>query len=378
VAWEERGYAPPMMEVAFADLGRGVAVDRDVLDDALARVLDSGRFVLGQEVASFERELATALGASHAVGVASGTDAIELALRALGVGPGDEVVTQANTCVPTVAAIARAGATPVLCDADAETAALDPASLEAAVGSRTRAIVPVHLYGQIGPMEEVRRIADGAGAAVVEDCAQAIAASLGGRPAGTLGDAAAFSFYPTKNLGALGDGGAVLTADDGTAERLRMIRTYGAAPGGELPLAGVNSRLDELQAALLRARLPLLAERTERRRAIAARYAEALEGSAAPPLRVLPGREHARHLFVVRSSDREAFRAALAERGVGTLVHYDRAIHQFDAYAELAGGPVPLATAERLGAEVVSLPLYPELSDAEVEYVASSAAEAAR
>ena len=375
----ERGYAPPMMEVAFANLGRAVAADRDELDAAVARVLASGRFVLGDEVAGFERELPAALGAAGpAIGVASGTDAIELALRGLGVGPGDEVVTQANTCVPTVAAIARSGATPVLCDADPETAMIDPGSLEAAVGPRTKAAVPVHLYGQVGPVEEVARIAEAAGAAMVEDCAQALGASCDGRAAGSFGDAAAFSFYPTKNLAALGDGGAVLASDPEVAQRVRMLRVYGGGKDGGHPLAGVNSRLDELQAAVLRARLPKVAERGERRRAIAAHYLDALADSAAAPLRVLPDREHAWHLFAVRAPDRERFRARLRDRGVGTLVHYDHAIHQLQAFAALGAGPVPLEGAETLAREVVSLPLYPELSDAEVEYVASSAADAAR
>ena len=365
-----------MMEVAFADLGRGVAADRDALDAAIARVLDSGRFVLGDEVAALERELAGALGAAHAVGVASGTDAIELALRAIGAGPGDEVVTQANTCVPTVAAIARTGATPVLCDADPETAAIDLGSLEAAVGPRTRAVVPVHLYGQICPVDDVRRIAEAAGAGVVEDCAQAAGASFAGRPAGRFGDAGAFSFYPTKNLAALGDGGAVVAGDE-VAERIRMLRVYGADPGGGHPLAGVNSRLDELQAAILRARLPGLAARAERRRAIARHYLDALDASSVRPLRVLPDREHAWHLFVVRAPDRGRYRAALADRGIGTMVHYERPIHRLEAFAGLGDGGVGLAGAERLAAEVVSLPLHPELSDAEVEYVAGSAADAA-
>ena len=367
-----------MMEVAFADLGRTVAAERADLDAAVARVLDSGRFVLGEEVAAFESELSARLGGGHAVGVASGTDAIELALRALGVGPGAEVVTQANTCVPTVAAIARAGATPVLCDADPETGAMDAASLEGAIGPRTEAIVPVHLYGQVGPIEEIARIADAAGAAVVEDCAQALGATLRGRAAGTLGRAGAFSFYPTKNLGALGDGGAVATVDPELADRLRMLRVYGANSAGTHPLPGVNSRLDELQAAILRSRLATLEARNARRTQIAGHYTEALADSRAMPLGVLPDRDHAWHLFVVRSPDRDAFRDALAARGIGTLVHYPRAIHQVDAYSELGSGPVPLDGAEQLAAEVLSLPLYPELADAEVEYVAATAGELAR
>ena len=365
------------MEVSFADLGRAVAADRAALDEAAARVLDSGRFVLGDEVAGFESELAASLGAGHAVGVASGTDAIELALRGLGVGPGDEVVTQANTCVPTVAAIVRAGATPVLCDADEETGTLDVTSLEAAVGPKTRAIVPVHLYGQVGPIDEVIAIAEAAGAVVVEDCAQAIGAAIRGRAAGTLGDAGAFSFYPTKNLGALGDGGCVVTADDGLVDRLRMLRVYGAADDG-CDLEGVNSRLDELQAAILRVRLTTLDERNARRREIADHYRDALMDSAAAPLDLLPDREHAWHLFVVRVAERERYRERLAERGVGTLVHYPRAIYQHEAYSRLGSGQVPLGGAQRLAAEVLSLPLYPELSDAEVEYVAATAGELAR
>jgi dTDP-3-amino-3,4,6-trideoxy-alpha-D-glucose transaminase len=366
-----------MMEVAFADLGRGVAAERSALDEAAARVLESGQFVLGDEVRAFESELAAWTGSPEAIGVASGTDAIELALRGSGIGRGAEVITQANTCVPTVAAIVRAGATPVLCDADESTGALDLASLEAAIGPRTRAIVPVHLYGQIGPIEEVLELAAGARAVVVEDCAQAIGASLRSRAAGTWGDAGAFSFYPTKNLAALGDGGAIVTGDAELAERLRMLRVYGGRDGHSM-LEGVNSRLDELQAALLRARLGVLAERNARRERIARHYREALEGTSAQPLRLLPGRDHAWHLFVVRTMDRRVFREKLAERGVGTLVHYPRAIHQHEAYGWLASDRVPLGGAQRLAAEVVSLPLYPELSDAEVEYVATTAGELAR
>jgi dTDP-4-amino-4,6-dideoxygalactose transaminase len=364
-----------MMEVAFADLGRAVAAEREALDAAFAGVLDSGRFVLGDQVDGFERELAAFTGAAEAIGVASGTDAIELALRGLGVGKGDEVITQANTCVPTVAAIMRTGATPVLCDADPETALMDPASLEGAIGPRTGGIVPVHLYGQMCAMDAILPLAEAVGAAVVEDCAQAVGAMLGGEHAGTIGDAGAFSFYPTKNLAALGDGGSVIASSPELIERLRMLRVYGAGPRHRL--AGVNSRLDEVQAAILRLRLERVAAGNARRVEIADHYTEALAGTGARPLARNQSGEHVFHLFVVRVPDRDRFRADLAERGVQTLVHYPHAVHQLHAYGELADGPVPLAEAERLAAEVVSLPLYPELSDAEVEYVASTTASVA-
>ncbi len=334
-------------------------------------MLGSGRFVLGEQVDGFEREFATFSGATEAIGVASGTDAIELALRGLGVGKGDEVITQANTCVPTVAAILRTGATPVLCDADPRTALMDPESLAGAIGPRTGAVVPVHLYGQMCDMEAILALAEPAGAAVVEDCAQAVGATLGGRHAGTLGDAGAYSFYPTKNLAALGDGGSVIASSAELIERLRMLRVYGAGPRHRL--AGVNSRLDEIQAAILRLRLARVEEGNRRRAEIARHYTEALAETSAPPLACLPGREHAFHLFVVRVPDRDAFRSAMSEHGVETLIHYPHAIHQLHAYRELGRRPGAACQAERLAAEVVSLPLYPELSDAEVEYVASTA-----
>lgn len=339
----------------------------------MGTVVDSGRFVLGEQVASFESEFASFSGAADAIGVASGTDAIEVALRGLGIGRGDEVVTQANTCVPTVAAIVRTGATPVLCDVEPDTALLDPRSLEGSLSARTRAIVPVHLYGQICEMQPIRKLAESVGAVIVEDCAQAVGAKLRGRHAGTIGNAGAFSFYPTKNLGGLGDGGAVIADDPKLSERVRMLRVYGAGAVGH-PLAGVNSRLDELQAAILRLRLERLADGNLRRLEIADHYTSTLADTGARPLTRLADRQHVFHLFVVRVRDRDRYREALAERGIGTLVHFPFAVHQLSAYSELAAGPVSLAFSEQLCGQIVSLPLYPELSDAEVEYVASTAA----
>jgi dTDP-4-amino-4,6-dideoxygalactose transaminase len=361
------------LDVAFIDLGRETAELRPALDEAVGRVLASGRYILGEENRLFEAELAGWNGSAHAAGCASGTDAIELVLRALDIGPGDEVVTQANTCVPTVAAIERAGATPVLCDVEAETGTIDPASLEQELSPRTRAIVPVHLYGQCGDMDAVLQAAGPI--PVIEDCAQAAGAELHGRRAGTMGVAGTFSFYPTKNLGAAGDGGAVVTDDAGLAERIRLLRMYGQVSREEHVARGVNSRLDELQAALLRVKLPHVDAWNERRRAIAAAYDEALADGPVKPLAELPGRRHAYHLYVVQTPERDAFRRALAGLGIETLVHYARPVHRHPAYTHLAHGS--LGSSERLAERVVSVPLYPELTDAEVEHVAASLGRAA-
>jgi dTDP-3-amino-3,4,6-trideoxy-alpha-D-glucose transaminase len=355
------------VRVPFLDLSRAVAASRGELEAALGRVLDEARFVLGPPVEAFEWAFADWCGAAHAVGVASGTDALALALRAAGVGPGDEVVTAASTCVPTVAAIEAAGATPVLADVDPVSRTLDPESAAAAITARTRALVPVHLYGRCADMAALRALAAEHGLAVVEDAAQAHGATHGDRRAGTLGDAAAFSFYPTKNLGALGDAGAVVTDDPALADRVRMLRSYGERERYDSVESGTNSRLDTLQAAALLARLPGLDAANERRRRLAARYTEGLAGLGLElPDDAAGG--HAFHLYVVAVPERDGFRAALAERGVDTLVHYPRAVHEHPAYGHLAR-PGELEISERLAREVVSLPLYPELTDAEAEAV---------
>jgi dTDP-4-amino-4,6-dideoxygalactose transaminase len=365
----------PRLTVPFADLGRGVAADREEIDAAIARVLDSGWYVLGAEGEAFEAELAAWLGAGHAVGVASGTDAIELALRALDIGPGAEVVTQANTCVPTVAAIERTGATAVLCDVEPAAGTMDPESARGALTARTRALIPVHLYGQCADMDPLLDL----GVPVVEDCAQAHGATYHGRVAGTMGALGALSFYPTKNLGALGDGGAVVTGDPALAERLRSLRQYGQADRYHHVERGVNSRLDELQAAVLRVRLARLEVGNARRAAIAERYDAALAGADGfVPLARLEGHGHAHHLYVGRAPAREELQSALAERGVQTLVHYPQPVHGHAPYAALGDGPVSLAVAEGLAAEVLSLPLFPELTDDEVAHVAEAVGAAAR
>jgi dTDP-4-amino-4,6-dideoxygalactose transaminase len=361
------------MQIRFADLKRTTEPLRGELDAAVARVLDSGWYVLGEEGRAFEAEFADFVGTRYAVGVASGTDAIELALRALGVGPGDEVVTQANTCVPTVAGIERTGATPVLCDVESEGATMDIESLRAVIGLDTKAIIPVHLYGQCADVDAILELAGDI--PVVEDCAQAHGAELRGRAAGTMGALGCFSFYPTKNLGALGDGGAVTTNDERLAERLCLVRQYGQADRYQHVERGVNSRLDELQAAILRAKLPHLRGWNERRRAIARAYDNAVDGTEVRPLARLPERVHAFHLYVVAVPDREIFQSRMSDAGVGTLVHYPEPVHGHPPYRQLGESPADLGVAERLSRHIVSLPLYPELRAAEVEHVARSAAD---
>jgi dTDP-4-amino-4,6-dideoxygalactose transaminase len=363
--------------VPFANFQRAVEAIRSDLDIAVDRVLSRGWFLLGEEGSSFESEFAAWCGARHAVGVASGTDAIELALRALGIGHGAEVITQANTCVPTVAAIERAGATPMLCDIEPEAATMDPESLSNALNPRTAAIIPVHLYGQCAAMDAILAIASRQGIPVIEDCAQAHGAEFDGHPAGTMGLFGCFSFYPTKNLGALGDAGVVVTNDGGLAERLRLLRHYGQADRYRHVAPGVNSRMDELQAAILRVKLPRLDGWNARRNEIAAVYRKALDGTVARPLRLLPKGKHVFHLFVVDTPERERFQRSLHERDVATLIHYPLPIHRQEPYRYL-GGAVPLAVSEQLSERVLSLPIFPELTDEEVATVAEAASEAAR
>jgi dTDP-3-amino-3,4,6-trideoxy-alpha-D-glucose transaminase len=353
------------LNVVFLDLARLAEATADETRDAVQAVMSSGRVILGPEVLAFERAWAETCGVGHAVGVGSGTDALEVALRAFGVGPGDEVVTQANTRPPTASAIARTGARVVLCDVDEATGRIDIESLQAALSERTRAVVPVHLYGQCADVAALRAVLP-AGVRVLEDCAQAHLASYDGRPAGAVGDAAAWSFYPSKNLGALGDAGAVTTDDPVLAERMRDIRQYGAFGESAAPGFGMNSRLDELQAAVLLRRLAHLPGWTSRRREIAAVYRDALQGTRLAPLELDPGAEHAYHLFVVRSAERDEVRSRLLERGVQTLVHYAAPLHRLPAFAASVATPVPLPHSEALCDQVLSLPLNPLLSDAEV------------
>ena len=340
--------------------------DAPAVRAAIDRVIERGWFILGPELSAFEQEFAAASGARHAVGVGTGTDAIALTLRALGIGPGDEVVTSPLSAAYSALAILMAGATPVFADISPDRLTLDPAACEAAITSRTAALLPVHLYGQPADMPAFEAIARRHDLALVEDACQAHAASSAGRPVGTFGAAGAFSFYPTKNLGALGDAGAVITNDAALAEKIGRLRNGGQTDRYRHVEFGVNSRLDEMQAAVLRARLPLLPAWTARRRELAARYRRALEGaSIVVPPECDPG--HAYHLFTVRSSDRQGFQTALTASGIETLVHYPIPIPRQDAFAFLSPAACPVA--DRVCAEICSLPLHPFLSDADVDTV---------
>jgi dTDP-3-amino-3,4,6-trideoxy-alpha-D-glucose transaminase len=343
--------------------------DAAAVRGAIDRVLERGWFVLGPEVEAFEAEFAAASGAAHAVGVGTGTDAIALALRALGIGAGDEVVTSPLSAAYSALAIVMAGARPVFADIDPARLTLDARQAERAITPRTKAILPVHLYGQPADMAALAAVAARHGLAIVEDCCQAHLATAGGRPVGTIGVAGAFSFYPTKNLGALGDGGAVVTNDRALADRVRRLRNGGQTDRYHHESFGVNSRLDEMQAAILRVRLPRLVDWTARRRALAAKYRAALTNSGVDvPPEVDAG--HVYHLFVVRCGERAALQAHLASRGIETLIHYPVPIPRQPAFASTASAECP--DAERACAEVLSLPLSPALGDADADEVVAA------
>jgi dTDP-3-amino-3,4,6-trideoxy-alpha-D-glucose transaminase len=357
------------MRVPFMSLGPGP----DALDvrAAIDRVIARGWFILGPEVEAFEAEFAAVSGARHAVGVGSGTDALALALRGLGIGPGDEVITSPLSAAFSALAIRMAEATPVFVDLDPLRLTVDPAAVEAAITPRTRALMPVHLYGQAADMPALQAIASRHRLAMIEDACQAHAATSAGRPVGTFGECGAFSFYPTKNLAALGDGGAVITNDAALAARLKRLRNGGQSDRYHHPEFGVNSRLDEIQAAILRARLPHLAGWTAARRELAAQYRRALAGTAVVvPPECDPG--HVYHLFVVRTEARDGFLDHLAARGVGALVHYPIPVPRQGAFAPSAA-TCPIA--DRVCAEVCSLPLHPRLDDAGLAVVAAAVAE---
>ena len=341
------------------------------IDAAVLKVLDSGWYIRGAEVEAVEEEFAAHAGAAHAIGVASGTDALVVALSALGVGPGDEVITVSHTAVPTVSAIEQTGATPVFVDIEPACFTLDPERIEAMLTPRTKALVAVHLYGQPADMDAIMAVAGRHGLKVVEDCAQAAGAIYGSQGVGAIGDAGCFSFFPTKNLGTFGDGGMVITADGRLAERMRGVREYGWDGDKISQFPGLNSRLDELQAAIVRVRLRHLNGDNDRRRQVADFYDRALAGADIRlPVR-RPAARHVFHLYVVRHSARDALRAFLKERGIAAAVHYEMPVHLQPAYrGRLPAGP--LEHTERAALEVLTLPVYPELTQAELEKVAEA------
>ncbi len=358
--------------IPFVDLHPQVASLRPAIDAAIARVLDSGWFILGPEVAAFEKELAAALGASHAVAVANGTDAIQLALEAKGIGPGDEVITSTLTAAFTGLAILRTGATPVFADVDAATLNLDTGSVADRITAATKALVPVHLYGHPVELDPVLSLVAQYGLVVVEDACQAHGARYEGQTVGTIASLGALSFYPTKNLGAFGDGGAVLAADADDAARLRQLRNGGQKDRYSHDLSGINSRLDEMQAAILRAKLGHLDAWNERRRQLAALYNEELRGASVVLQHEQPYARAVNHLYVIRHKRRDALVTALAAEGIQALIHYPVPLHLQGAFRHLGGKPGDSPVAEQACGEILSLPLYPELGDAQVRQVAAA------
>ncbi|HYP25693.1 MAG TPA: DegT/DnrJ/EryC1/StrS family aminotransferase [Blastocatellia bacterium] len=358
------------MKVPFGDLRRQYEGMRERIDEAIRGVLNRGWFILGAEVESFEREFADYLGARHAIGVGSGTEAIHLALVAAGVRPGDEVITAANTCVPTVSAISFAGAVPAPVDVDEVSYNLDPGKLEAAITGRTRAILPVHLYGQAADMAPILEIGRRSRIPVIEDAAQGHGAGYKGARLGTFGGMGCFSFYPSKNLGAFGDAGAVVTDDDELALKLKRLRNYGEERRYHHSSKGFNSRLDEIQAAILRVKLPELDRWNARRREIASFYdREIMNPQVRKPVELGYG-HHNYHLYVIRCARRDELQRHLADAGVSTLIHYPVPFHLQEAYRDLNKKPGDYPAAESCANEVLSLPIFPELSDEEARYVA--------
>jgi dTDP-4-amino-4,6-dideoxygalactose transaminase len=355
----------PGTVVPFSDLGAMVREQRDDLDAAWAQIVDASAFVGGAAVERFERGWAAACGTRFAVGVGNGTDAIAITLRALGIGRGDEVIVPANTFVATVEAVVLAGATPRFVDVDARTLLVTPELVEAAVGPRTVAVIPVHLYGNVADVEGVCRVAARAGIAVIEDAAQAHGATLEGRHAGSFGIAGTFSFYPGKNLGAFGDGGAVVTDDPWLAARIRSIADHGRADGKRYlhPLVGTNSRLDGLQAAILSTRLGALPRWNAARAALAETYARHLPPSLAL-VQAGPRVHSSWHLAVIQAQDRVGLRRSLTRSGVETGIHYPVACHQQEAYSQWSPGPLPVA--EAAAERIVSLPMFPHMRQEQV------------
>lgn len=357
------------MKVPFLDLGAAYLELKPDIDAAIVRVLDSGWYILGPEIEAFEAEYAAYCEAGHAIGLANGLDALHLALLAMGVGPGDEVIVPSNTYIATWLAVSQCGAAPVPVEPVEATYNIDPARIEAAITQRTKVILPVHLYGQPADLDPILTIARQHGLRVLEDGAQAHGARYKGRRIGAHGDAVAWSFYPGKNLGALGDGGAVTTNDPELADRIRVLRNYGSRVKYVNEVKGFNSRLDPIQAAVLRVKLRVLDEWNARRRGIAQRYLEGLTGSRLVLPQVPEWAEPVWHLFVVRHPERDALVKRLNEADVGTLIHYPVPPHLQTAYSERGFGVGAFPVVERMAGEVMSLPMGPQMAAESVEVI---------
>ena len=362
--------------IPFLDLKSPYLELKAELDEAIARVVSSGWFILGPEVDAFEAEYAAYCRAAHCVSVANGLDALHLALRAMDVGPGDEVIVPSNTYIATWLAVSQCGATPVPVEPDERTFNIDPARIEAAITPRTKVILPAHLYGQPANMDEILAIARKHGLRVLEDGAQAHGAWYKGQRLGAHGDAVAWSFYPGKNLGAMGDGGAVTTNDQQLADRIRVLRNYGSRVKYVNEVQGYNSRLDPLQAAILRVKLAHLDEWNERRRAIAERYQSGLAGCGLTLPQVPEWADPVWHLYVVQHPQRDALQQALADAGVGTLIHYPIPPHRQQAYEEMGSGQGAFPLAERMAVQVLSLPMGPHLATDQFESVITATRKA--
>lgn len=358
-----------MKSVPFLDLGKLHGAIREQLDEAYRRVVDSGHFIMGPELEAFEAEFARFSEVKHCVGVGNGLEAIHLLLRAFGIGPGDEVIVPSNTFIATWLAVSECGATPVPVEPSTETHNIEPSLIEKAITPRTRAIMPVHLYGQPADMDPINALAARHGLTVIEDAAQAQGARYKGRRACSLGHAAATSFYPGKNLGALGDGGAILTNDDAIAEKVRQLRNYGSKVKYQHELAGYNSRLDEMQAAFLRVKLSVLDQWNARRREVADQYSRLLAGSSVELPTFPEYAEPVWHLYVVRSKQRDALKLHLEEQGISTVIHYPTPPHRQVCYSKFGNSGLPVA--ELLANEVLSLPMSPMLTEEEIRCVAA-------
>jgi len=357
------------MKIPLVDLRTQYHALAGEIREAIEQVMEQGDFILGKDVAAFEEEFAHFCGTKYAVGLASGTDAIQLGLMALGIQPGDEVITAPNSFIASASGISFAGARPVFADVDPTTYTLDPAAVERAVTPKTKAIVPVHLYGQPAEMDAIMAIADRFGLKVLEDACQAHGAEYKGRRVGSIGHAAAFSFYPGKNLGAYGDAGAATTNDPVVAERLRMLRNYGQRVKYQHEFLAFNSRLDTLQAAILRIKLRRLDAWNEQRRAAASVYTTTLRDAGVQTPHVAPNRTHVFHLYVIRTRDRESLLAHLQEHGIAAGIHYPRPIHLQKPYAWLGYGPGSFPVTEQACTEVLSLPMYPEITREQIRRV---------